>query len=173
MKHISAHSFKEVIEAERDNNSVDFINVCTPAEYKEKHIPGVRSVPLDELGLHLKEFSDKKTIYIHCRSGRRGVKAIEELQSLGVQAELINVEGGLIAWDDAGYDTRSLTKRMPIIRQVMVAAGSIILLGWLLSALLHPAFIYLSVVMGAGLVFAGVTGWCGLALLLARMPWNR
>ncbi len=88
MKHISVPSFKEVIDAERNNPSVDFINVCTLDEYNEKHIAGVRSVPLDEIEQHLAEFKDKKTIYVHCRSGRRGVAAAEKLAALGVQAEL-------------------------------------------------------------------------------------
>ena len=79
MKHISVQAFKEVITAEDKNPSVDFINVCTPAEYKEKHIPGVRNVPLDELGNHLDELKTKQTVYIHCRSGNRGRKAIQKL----------------------------------------------------------------------------------------------
>ena len=84
MKHITAHAFKEVVEAESGNSSIDFINVCTPAEYKEKHIEGVRSVPLDEIEEHVNEFNDKKTIYVHCRSGNRSRRAIEKLESLGV-----------------------------------------------------------------------------------------
>jgi rhodanese-related sulfurtransferase len=108
MKHISVHSFKEVVEAEKGNTTVDFINVCTPAEYGAQHIDGVRSVPLDELAAHVDEFADKQTIYIHCRSGMRSQRAIETLQSLGVKAELVNVEGGLMAWHGAGLPTTSL-----------------------------------------------------------------
>ena len=78
MKHVTVNAFKEIINTEQNNPSVDFINVCTPAEYKEKHIRGVRSVPLDDIEKRVSEFSDKKTIYVHCRSGRRGVQAIEK-----------------------------------------------------------------------------------------------
>ncbi len=173
MKHISTAAFKEVVEAEQSNPSVDFINVCTPAEYKEKHIAGVRSVPLDEIEKHLPEFQDKKTIYVHCRSGKRGVKALEKLKELGVTAELINVEGGLLAWEAAGYNTGSLTTRMPLMRQVLIAAGGFVLAGYVLSLLFGAHFSLISAAVGAGLVFAGVTGWCGLAFLLARMPWNK
>lgn len=172
MKHVSVQAFKEVVEAESHNASVDFINVCTPAEYKEKHIPGVRNVPLDELGEHTSEFATKETVYIHCRSGARGRKAIEKLQQLGVSAELINVEGGILAWDEAGFPTRSLTARMPIMRQTLLAAGSLVLAGYALS-LLNPYFILVSVFVGAGLTFAGLTGWCGMSFLLAKMPWNK
>lgn len=173
MKEISVTSFKEVVSTEATNPSVDFINVCTPAEYKEKHIEGVRSVPLDTLSSHLAEFKDKQTIYVHCRSGRRGEQAIKTLTELGVEAELVNVTGGILAWDEAGLPTRSLTKRLPLMRQVLLAAGSLILVGYVLSVTVNPLAIYLSVFVGAGLTFAGLTGWCGMSYALAKMPWNR
>lgn len=173
MKHVDVHTFKEVVEAERDNETVDFINVCTPAEYKEKHIPGVRNVPLDQIEKRAGEFAQKKTVYIHCRSGNRGRQAIEKLSQLGISAELVNVEGGILAWDQAGFGTNSLTTRIPIMRQVLIAAGSLVLLGYILSLTVNPAFIYLSAFVGAGLLFAGVSGWCGMSYVLAKMPWNK
>lgn len=173
MRHISVDSFKEVVLAERGNTSIDFINVCTPAEYKEKHIEGVRSVPLDALAAHVHEFQGKQTVYVHCRSGRRAEQAIATLQSLGVTAELVNVEGGLLAWDEAGHPTRSLTNRMPIIRQVLLSAGMLVLLGLLLGWFVHPFLLGITTFVGAGLVVAGATGWCGMAFLLAKMPWNK
>jgi rhodanese-related sulfurtransferase len=134
MKHISISTFKEVLQAEKSNTTVDFINVCTTAEYKEKHIEGVRSVPLDELSQHLSEFKDKKTIYIHCRSGARGRKAIEALSSLGVVAELVNVEGGILAWEEAGNPTKFLVvKKLPLMRQVFLIAGLLILISSILG----------------------------------------
>lgn len=173
MKQISIGAFKEVLNAERANPSVDFINVCTPAEYKEKHIQGVRSVPLDEIESRIAEFENKRTIYIHCRSGRRGRTAVEKLAALGVAAELVNVEGGLMAWEEAGHDTVSLTRRLPIMRQVFIVAGSIVAGASLGALFLEPRLAYVPLVMGVGLLVSGVTGWCGLALVLARMPWNK
>lgn len=173
MTEITIDAFKEVIGAEKNNPSVDFINVCTPTEYKEKHIAGVRNVPLDEIATRVGEFSDKRTVYIHCRSGNRAARAIDLMKSLGVKAELVNVSGGLLAWGKAGFDTVSLTSRMPIMQQTLLAAGSLILVGYVLSAFVHPAFIYLSVFVGAGLSFAGLTGWCGMSYALSKMPWNK
>lgn len=173
MKHISVQSFQEVIDAERNNPSVDFINVCTPAEYAEQHIRGVRNVPLADLKNRANEFADKKTLYVHCRSGRRGQEALKQLKALGITAELVNVEGGLLAWTEAGFTTGSHTSRLPIMRQVLIAAGAFILLGFVLTESVHASFAYLGVFVGAGLLFAGVTGWCGMSYALARMPWNR
>ncbi len=172
MQHISVSSFKEVIHAEKNNTSVDFINVCTPAEYKEAHIEGVRNVPADDIVRRAQEFEGKKTIYVHCRSGRRSQKAIEALQQAGVKAELVNVEGGLMAWNQAGFNTLSLTTRLPIMRQVMLTAGALVLSGVALSYV-NPQFILISAFVGAGLTFAGITGWCGMNMVLSRMPWNR
>ena len=110
MKNINADNFKRIIENEANSKTVDFINVCTPSEYKEKHIKGVRSVPLDTLTQHVAELKEKSTIYVHCRSGARGQQAIEKLTELGVTAEMINVTGGILAWQEAGFETESNTK---------------------------------------------------------------
>ncbi len=173
MKHISVSSFKEVVDVEKNNPSVDFINVCTPEEYKEKHISGVRSVPLDELERHIAEFKDKKTIYVHCRSGRRGSTAIEKLSALGIQAELVNVEGGLLAWEQAGYGTERISSRLSLMRQTLLVAGALVILAHVFALLASPLWLALSAVVGAGLLFAGLTGWCGMSMLLMRMPWNK
>lgn len=173
MKHISIFAFKEVVESEANNPTVDFINVCTPAEYKEKHIKGVRSVPLDTLHLRVGELNKMKTVYIHCRSGNRGRQAIEKLQSLGVTAELVNVEGGLLAWQEAGYETGSHTSRLPVMRQVFIGAGALILGGVLLTHFVNYTFVLIPLFVSLGLLVSGVTGWCGMALLLSKMPWNK
>ena len=172
MKHISVSAFKEVVAAEASNPSVDFINVCTPAEYKEKHIRGVRSVPLDELEQHAAEFAGKETIYVHCRSGNRSQRALQKLKDLGIAAELVNVEGGLNAWDAMGYETGSHTSRLPIMRQVLLIAGVLVLTGSVLALIVAPWFALVPAAVGAGLSVAGATGWCGMSFLLARMPWN-
>lgn len=173
MKHISIEAFRQTLEAERTNPTVAFINVCTPEEYAAKHIEGVKSLPLDELPSRYTELKDKKTIYIHCRSGNRSKRAIETLEQLGVQAELVNVEGGIMAWESAGLTTASTSSKLPLTQQVFVLAGSLILLGSILAFLQGMAFLLIPGFIGAGLVFAGLTGWCGMAVLLSKMPWNR
>ena len=173
MKHISINSFKEVIESESTNPSVAFINVCTPAEYKEKHIAGVTNIPLRDLAGHVTQLQNKSTIYIHCRSGNRSQQAVETLQKLGITAELVNVEGGILAWQEAGFKTKSLTSRLPIMRQVFIGAGSLVLLGLVLSYFSSSYFLLIPLFVSLGLLVSGITGWCGMALLLANMPWNK
>ncbi len=173
MKHISIFAFQQTLEAEKSNPTVEFINVCTPDEYSAKHIEGVKSMPLDQLASRLSELQEKKTIYVHCRSGNRSRRAIEELERLGVKAELVNVEGGLMAWETAGLKTASTSSRIPLTQQVFITAGSLILLGVVLTSVGGVWFLFLPGFIGAGLVFAGLTGWCGMALLLSKMPWNK
>jgi hypothetical protein len=48
-----------------------------------------------------------------------------------------------------------------------------VLTGVVLGLFVSPGFFGLSAFVGAGLTFAGATGWCGMAKLLAVMPWNR
>ncbi len=109
MKHITVEEFQKALHEGNTSPEVDFINVCTPEEYAEHHIAGVRNVPLDALFGHVDELRNKKTIYVHCRSGRRSEKAIETLHALGVNGELINVSGGLIAWQAMQDSLRELS----------------------------------------------------------------
>lgn len=173
MQQIAVEAFKGVIAVEQGNTSVDFIDVCTPAEYREKHIHGVRSVPLDSLEARVDELRDKKRIYVYCRSGRRAERAIALLTSKGISADMVNVTGGLAAWEAAGFGTVTTDAKLPIMRQTFIAAAVLILIAHGLYLVAGPAALLLSLVVALGLLFSGITGWCGMALFLARMPWNR
>lgn len=172
MKTITVHELQARIARDGGATDVDFINVCTPAEYSEEHIAGIRNVPLDTLADHRDEFTDKKTIYVHCRSGRRGAQAVAQLKELGVTAEVVNVSGGITAWNEAGLPTKSHTSRLPLMRQVFIGAGVLILTGTVLGYLLSPMWYGLVAFVGLGLTGAGITGWCGMTYVLSKMPWN-
>jgi rhodanese-related sulfurtransferase len=91
-----------------------------------------------------------------------------------VHVPLSDLEGGIPAWQQAGLPVQKLKNApLPLMRQVQITAGSLVLLGLILSTMVAPAWILLSWFVGAGLVFAGVSGFCGMARLLAVMPWNR
>jgi rhodanese-related sulfurtransferase len=154
---------------------VDLIDVRTPVEYREVHVAFARNVPLDRLDaaalLRKRTASPDKPLYVICRSGSRGRQACEKLAAVGLN--VVNVEGGTLAWAEAGLPVVRGKKAISLERQVRIAAGSLVLLGAILGGLVHPIFVGLSAFVGAGLVFAGITDNCGMGLLLARMPWNR
>lgn len=147
------------------------IDVRSPDEHARTRIAGARNIPLERLS---EDSAPGDIIVFHCRSGMRTAQAAGQLARAAGGRTCYIVEGGLTAWGDAGLPVVE-DRRAPIEmqRQVMIAAGSLVLLGTLLSLLLAPAWIWLAAFVGAGLTFAGLTGFCGMARLLALMPWNR
>ncbi|WP_149577750.1 rhodanese-like domain-containing protein [Xanthobacter oligotrophicus] len=153
------------------------VDVRTPAEYGEVHVPQARSVPLDSLdpaalaaaGVAARD----RPVHVICRTQNRAKLGAAAFEKAGF-GQVVIVDGGTTAWEAAGYPvTRGAVKVISLERQVRIGAGSLVVLGVLLAWLVHPAFIALSGFVGAGLVFAGVTDFCGMGLLLARAPWNR
>lgn len=154
--------------------SIELLDVRTPVEFRELHAAPARNVPLDQLdptALMQAGRPREEPIYLICRSGSRGRLACEKFLAAGY-TNVVNVEGGTLAWAEAGLPVVRGKKAISLERQVRIAAGGLVLLGVGLG-LLHPAFLGLAGFVGAGLVFAGVTDTCGMGLLLARMPWNR
>lgn len=166
----------DLAELCKDGGKIELIDVRTPVEYRELHAEPARNIPLDQLDpaalIHLCNGSPKGPLYLICRSGARGQQACEKLINAGY-TNVINVEGGTLAWDSCGLPVVRGKKAVSLERQVRIAAGLLVCLGALLGWLVHPAFIALSAFVGAGLIYAGVTDTCGMGLLLARMPWNR
>ena len=153
------------------------LDVRTPAEHAEIHVPDVHLAPLDRLDAtqlaSVNGFAKNQPFYIFCRSGNRAKLAAQKLEKSGYEQCCV-VEGGTLAWADAGLPvTRGTSKVISLERQVRIAAGAIVLTGVLLAQFVHPAFIWLSGFIGAGLIFAGLTDWCGMGMLIAMMPWNQ
>jgi rhodanese-related sulfurtransferase len=149
------------------------IDVRTPAEFEEIHAVGARSIPLDKLDpLAIRAENPEADVYLICRSGGRGKQACEKLLAAGID-RAANVEGGTLAWEQAGLPVVRGRKTMSLERQVRIAAGSLVLIGAGLGAFVHIGFIGLSAFIGAGLVFAGISDTCGMGMLLAKMPWNQ
>lgn len=150
------------------------VDVREPDEHARERIPGARNLPLSRLAEAELAVPAGRPVLFHCRSGARTAGQAAQLAAKAGGCEAYIVEGGLEAWKRAGLPV-ALDRRQPLelMRQVQIAAGSMVLLGVVLGALVAPGFYALSGFVGAGLVFAGVTGTCGLARVLRLMPWNR
>ena len=159
-----------------ESGKIDLLDVRTPVEFRELHATAARNVPLDQLDpvavMQARNGSIDEPLYLICRSGGRGRQACERFLAAGF-ANVVNVEGGTLAWAECGLPVVRGKKTISLERQVRMAAGLLVLLGALLGWLVHPALVGLSAFVGAGLVFAGVTDTCGMGMMLARMPWNQ
>jgi rhodanese-related sulfurtransferase len=156
--------------------AAELLDVRTPGEYAAGHVPGVKLIPLDELdptAFCLERGAADKPLFILCQSGGRARKAIEKLERAGVQGCVL-VEGGTQAWLDAGLPVnRGESKVLPLMRQVQITIGIVSATGAALALAVNPWFAVLPLITGCGLLFAGITGYCGLAMMLAKMPWNK
>lgn len=165
---------KQLNDLVQSGRTIDLIDVRTPIEFQEVHVTFAKNVPLDQLDcskVAAERASKDSPLYVVCRSGSRGRQACEKLAAAGCTS-VINIEGGTLAWDQAGLPVTRGRRVMSLERQVRIAAGAMILAGFGLS-FLHPWFIGLSAFVGAGLIFAGITDTCGMGMMLAKMPWNR
>jgi rhodanese-related sulfurtransferase len=146
------------------------VDVRGPDEHARERIPDATNHPLDRLTT-LDE-RDRIAIF-HCRSGQRTAAHAAKLAA-ATTCEAYIVEGGIEAWKKAGLPiARDRSQPIEVQRQVQIAAGSLVLLGVVLGQIASPAFYAVSAFVGAGLTFAGISGSCGMARLLALMPWNR
>ena len=169
MKIIDVQDFQNMYTT-LPSSDILMLDVRTKVEYRACHIPHAINIPLDSLVDSLEILSSYKHIYIYCRSGKRSAKACTLMSSIPVETSTI--KGGILAWKAAGFRTKEQKTVLPLMRQVMIAAGILVLLGTILALVVDFIWVYLSMFVGAGLLFSGVTGWCGMALLLAKMPWN-
>jgi rhodanese-related sulfurtransferase len=173
---ISTISPQSLFELCKRGKKFALIDVRTPVEFREVHVEFAQNVPLDRLDpvalMQSRNGCTDEPLYLICRSGSRGGQACEKFLAAGF-TNVVNVEGGTLACVESGLPVVCGKKAISLERQVRIAAGLLVLIGALLGGLVHPAFIGLSAFIGAGLVFAGVTGTCGMGMMLARMPWNQ
>jgi rhodanese-related sulfurtransferase len=144
-------------------------------EHARERIPGARHLPLSKLDEADGALHDGKPLIFHCRSGARTLANAGRLASrAGDACEAYVLAGGLEAWRKAGLPV-AVDRRQPLElqRQVQIGAGTLALIGTLLGALVSPWFYVVPGFVGGGLLVAGVTGFCGMAHLLMRAPWNR
>ena len=160
------------LKSQLDRGECMLIDVRDPSEHAAERIPGATLMPLtrfDPTALP----SNGAAIVLHCKGGTRSAKAAQKLLDFGAN-EACHLAGGIMAWRNAGLPVeRDASAPIDVIRQVQITARSLVLirvaLGWFVS----PWFFILCAIIGAGLVFEGVTTRCGMAMMLSKMPWNR
>jgi rhodanese-related sulfurtransferase len=149
------------------------VDIREPDEYAREHIPGAISLPVSALNDADLTLEAGQQAIFHCKSGMR-TDANCAVLSQRLEGDAFMLEGGLDAWRADGLPTAKDAKApLEIQRQVQITAGSLILIGVILGWFVAPAWFGLSAFVGAGLIFAGTTGWCGMATLLQTIPWNR
>lgn len=160
-----------VAERLKDGRAV-LVDIREPDEFARRHIAGALSRPLSTWEADRLQTNPQTDVIFTCRSGMRTAANCGRL-SAAIEDPAFVLEGGVDGWAAAGLPVEADAKApLELMRQVQIAAGALVLSGVALGILVHPGFLALSAFVGAGLILAGVTGFCGMARLLMRAPWN-
>ena len=153
------------------------LDVRTPAEFAECHVACAKLAPLDVLdprkAADALQPAPGTPIYILCKGGGRATKAAEQFIAAGIPNVTV-VTGGTDACVAANVPvTRGGKAIIPLDGQVRIAIGAFIILLWVLGRYVHYSFAYLILAMAVALILSGLTGFCGMAILLGKAPWNQ
>lgn len=156
---------------------IHVVDVRTPAEFGEVHVRGAKLAPLDALDprkiADLLKPAENAPIYLLCKSGNRASRAAEQFRAAGI-AHVSVVAGGTEACVAAGLPVdRGAKAAIHMDGQVRIALGIFILLLWVLARYVHYSIAYLIPLLGVAMILSGLTGFCGLAILLGKAPWNQ
>jgi len=163
----------QTVQALLERGAATLIDIRQPDEHAREHIARARCIPMEQLSAAALAPQDGGAIVFHCRSGQRTRMHADALRACA-GGEAYVLEGGLDGWKQAGLPVqRDASRPLELQRQVQIAAGSLVAMGTALGAAVSPWFYLLPGFVGCGLVFAGLTGFCGMARLLMKMPWNR
>ncbi len=170
VKYISAH---ELIDLYQQPNLV-ICDIREADEFTREHIIGAQNIPLSILNANtLNHLTENHIIVFTCQSGNRTKMAANKFKELKCKTVFV-LKNGLTEWKNIGCVVAKNNKApLPIMRQVQIVTGFLILLGIVLSFLIAPYFALLSGFIGVGLLFAGITGYCGMANLLMLLPYNK
>jgi len=171
MKKITVEQFENEFKS---NSAAQCLDVREPAEYAQARLENFSLCSLSGLSEKSIAGLDKsETTYLLCRSGNRACQAADQLEKMNF-SDVRVIEGGLGAWEAAGKNVIKGTSNVwALERQVRFAAGFLVMLGIVLAAAVHPGWVLLSGFVAAGLIFSAVTDTCGMAMMIAKMPWNK
>lgn len=168
LQEVDPRTLREWIDSDHDCALID---VREPDEYASEKIPGSRNEPLSTWNDRPLEISPDQRTVVLCRTGERSRRAARWITASNRNRSAFVLEGGLASWKREGFDVKR-SGNVSILRQVRMVAGALILGGTLLGVGASPWFFVVPGFVGAGLLYAGVTDTCGMALLLSKMPWN-
>ena len=166
---IGANEARELLAA----GKCQLVDVREPVEFAEERVEGAISMPLGSVAERCEELDRSQPVVVMCLAGKRGETGAKRLLAAGF-SDVVNMEGGINGWKAAGCAVkRGERKGLPLMRQVQLVIGSGVLAGSLAAYFVDVRWAFLPAFFGAGLTMAGATGWCGLAILMSKMPWNR
>lgn len=170
VQNINAKTLKKWLE----NNEAVVVDVRESAEHEVEKISGSNLLPLAKVCKDSLPQCKNKKLVLHCLSGKRSSSACQKLISEDPNLEIYNLEGGILGWKAEGCEVKTSGNFfLPLDRQVQLTIGLGVLIGTIFGYFINPIFLLFSGFFGAGLSFAGLTGYCGLATLMAKMPWNK
>jgi glyoxylase-like metal-dependent hydrolase (beta-lactamase superfamily II)/rhodanese-related sulfurtransferase len=165
----SRMSIDELADALARPDAPLVVDVRLPAEYRAVHLAPSTLIPLDELGRRHSELPLDRELVLVCRTGARARLAAARLSGYRTRV----LEGGLVAWQAAGRPVIEGKAHMSLERQVRIVAGALASMGGVLAVSVNPWFGLVPALIGAGLVYAGITDRCGMAMVLGKLPYNR
>ncbi|MEE9403459.1 MAG: rhodanese-like domain-containing protein [Algisphaera sp.] len=163
-------------QAQVENGETVLIDVREPFERSAAFIPGSHAAPLSSFdAAAIQNAHPNSRIVFQCKSGMRSADAAGRFAKATGATEVWSLNGGIQAWKSAGLpvERSAAAPKLDVMRQVQVVIGLLVIAGVLLSRFVSPHFIWLAGAVGAGVLFAGLSGWCGMACLIGNMPWNR
>ncbi len=162
-----------------EGKKINLIDVRSAAEYRAGHVAGAKLIPMDELSAETLTANEQyagagheETLYLTCEYGMRAQQAAQRLVDAGYQ-NLAIIEGGTQAWKKAGLPIQRCGNAISVERQVQITIGLLLVLKVLFGFTVHELFFAAIPLIGAGLIVAGITNWCGMARLVAWLPWNQ
>ena len=171
MKNITPQDLCDIIN-NKEKGEYIIIDVRSKVDYNSGHIDGAKNIPFEDLQNSLDDLKKYETIFVQCNMGNTSSDAYKLLIQNGFD-NVVNLEGGLNAWELKKLPTKVIKKSIPLMRQQQIVASALILLSVVLTLFISIYFIFIAAFVGCGLLYAGLSGNCFMIKILSKMPFNK